>query len=148
MTSVAGNHILNMPYFMLHATRDLQGDFWYLNTHVMSSEINLCDKWQKKKLCYLQSNHKVITETVSIMYTLGSHMAGNCVYQCECAREKALRGEGHVKTGKALVHKKQTNKAQAAVIKSSLVLVMHRNAAKQQTELSFLTNSGQNLELV
>lgn len=43
---------------------------------------------------------------------------------------------------------KQTNKAQAAVIKSSLVLVMHRNAAERQAALSFLTDRGQSLEPV
>lgn len=43
-------------------------------------------------------------------------------------QQKAWRWEGRAETGKALMHK--TNKAQAAVIKTSLVLVMRRNAAE------------------
>lgn len=84
----------------------------------------------------------VITETVS---TMKSQMAGNCVYVCVC---KGLERRGPCGDRKSTGAQKQTNKTQAAVIKSSLVLVMHRNAAERQTAPAFLTNGGQSPELV
>lgn len=44
---------------------------------------------------------------------------------------------------KSLGAQKQTNKAHAAVIKPSLVLVMHSGAAERQTSLSSLADRGQ-----
>lgn len=74
-------------------------------------------------------------------------MAGNCVCVCicVCVQEKRPRPCGDRKSTGA---RKQTNKAQAAVIKSSLVPVMRRNAAERHTALSFLTGRGQSPELV
>lgn len=83
-------------------------------------------------------------------------MAGICVWctnvvctVCVCARwRKGLDGGRSCGGRKSAGAQKQTNKAQAAVIKSSLVLVMHRNSAERQTALSFLPRHGQSLELV
>lgn len=60
-----------------------------------------------------------------------------CISACVCAQEKGpVEPCGGRKSTSA---QKQTNADQAAVIKSSLVLVMHRNAAERQTALSLLT---------
>lgn len=66
------------------------------------------------------------------------------VYNRLCAgariKENGTRqGRGYVETGKPLVHKNKQTRGQAAVIKSSLCLVTHRNAAERQTALSSLT---------
>lgn len=79
---------------------------------------------------------KAITKTGSTLYTLESHVAGYCVCTCVCVRKR--RG-GPCGDRKSTGARKQTNKAKAAVIKSSLVLVMHRNAAERHTALSYLT---------
>lgn len=52
---------------------------------------------------------------------------------------RTRQGRGYVETGKPLVHKNKQTRGQAAVIKSSLCLVTHRNAAERQTALSSLT---------
>lgn len=49
-----------------------------------------------------------------------------------------------METGKA--QKNKQTRPKAAVIRASLVLVMHRSAAKQQTWPSSLTEHGQSLE--
>lgn len=82
---------------------------------------------------------KAIIKTGSTLYTLESHVAGYCVCVCVCIEKRALRRGGPCGDRKGTGAQKQTNKAKAAVIKSSLVLVMHRNAAERHTALSYLT---------
>lgn len=59
------------------------------------------------------------------------------MYECVCA--KAWRGGGSCGDRKDTGAQNQTNKGQAAVIKSSLVLVIQRNTVEWQTMLSSLT---------
>lgn len=78
----------------------------------------------------------ILTPTGTTLHTVqGGNSVRNlrvCVSLC-----------GHVETGKSTGAQKQTNKAQIAVIKPSLVLVLHSGAAERQTLLSSPTDRGQ-----
>lgn len=71
---------------------------------------------------------KVITTTICTLYTVSVRCLGIVFASSEKGQQR--REGGHEETGKSSGARKQTNKAKAAVIKSSLVLVMHRNAAE------------------
>lgn len=109
----------------------LQGGCAYLNSKVKSL-------WNEEKISAIKTFSLFKQSWHCTQWTL---WWVGIVSVCVCAQQKRP-WEGRRLCGdrKSTGAQTQTNKAQAAVIKSSLVLVMYRNAAERWTALSFRTD--------